>query len=179
MEDTDPREPLLADLINDRKGTRSFEDMAKDTGGAVTRGRFQQLATVRQQSQFPTPATLRGVVAATNLPMREVVLAAARSVGLQVPPDDPTVLAIAGAGSLPADQKELLLNLARDLIRANQAGRRARGGDPAEEDPPEAPRLAVTGISAEGNDPATAVASLELTAGDAVISSSAPPPIYN
>jgi hypothetical protein len=136
MEQSDPREPLLADLINDRKGTRSFSDLAKDSGGLLTRGRFQQLATVRRQNQFPTPETLRGVVLATNLPMREVVLAAARSVGLSVPPEDPTLLTIAGAGALPSDQKELLLNLARDLIRANQAGRRSKR-ESSEDDQPD------------------------------------------
>jgi hypothetical protein len=141
MEPSDPREPLLADLINDRKGTRSYADLERDTGGTITRGRFQQLATVRKQSKFPDPSTLRGIVMATNLPMREVVLAAARSVGLSVPPEDPTILMIAGAGALPDDQKEILLNLARDLIRANQVGRRAKRETP-EDDPPE-PELVV------------------------------------
>lgn len=121
MTDTQRREPLLADLITDRKGTRSYADLERDSGGSVTRGRFQQLATVRTQSQFPTPAILRGVVAATNLPTRDVVLAAARSVGLTVPPEDPTTLVIAGAGSLPDAQKDMLLGIARDLIRANNA----------------------------------------------------------
>lgn len=186
MEQSDPREPLLADLINDRKGNRSYADLERDSGGSVTRGRFQQLATVRTQSQFPTPAILRGVVAATNLPTRDVVLAAARSVGLTVPPEDPTTLVIAGAGSLPDDQKELLLNLARDLIRANQAGRRARRatGEPdapaVDDDPPEDTKLAMTAIpSAENDGPAGPVATLEITAGSAVAAAPAVPPVYN
>ena len=132
----DISQPLLADLINDRKGTRSFARLSRDAGGYPTRNRFQQLATVREQNMFPSPDTLRGVARALNAPMSEVVLAAARSVGLEVPPEDPTVLVIGGAGILPPDAKETLFALARELIKAHQGIRGQRAADHGGEDDP-------------------------------------------
>lgn len=79
----DTQAKLLADLITEHKGDRSYADLSRLTGGAVTRGRWQQLATVRTQTQFPEPRTIRGVAEALRLTHLEVILAAARSVGLE------------------------------------------------------------------------------------------------
>lgn len=131
-------EPTLADLINLRKGKRSYADLSRDAGGYPTRNRFQQLATVPDQSRFPDPETLRGVARTLAAPMSEVVLAAARTVGLPVPPADPNILVIAGVGDLPQEARDLILDMARDMIRTWGAvgghGRRAAG--PEEPDPP-------------------------------------------
>jgi hypothetical protein len=76
------RGKLLADLVMEHKGARSYEDLSRLAGGAITRGRWQQLATVRTQTQFPEARTIRGIALAFGISQREVIHAAARSVGL-------------------------------------------------------------------------------------------------
>ena len=140
----DPAQPDLADLIAMRKGTRSYARLSRDAGGYPTGNRIQQLASEREWAKFPDPDTLRGLARALSLPMSEIVMAAARTVGLPVPPRDPTVLMIAGAGDLPPEAKDMLLTLARDLIRSYGAAsgdHAARGMDTVGDESPPAVRV--------------------------------------
>lgn len=127
----DRGEPTLMELINDYKGSRSFRDLAADSEIGVQWVRFQQLAS-RDLKNFPDPKTLLGVSQALSLPMDEVVLATARSVGLPIRRADPANLTIAGAGDLPKEARALVLEFARDLmaLHSGKQGRHAAAPAP-------------------------------------------------
>ena len=73
----------LQTLITERKGRRSYEDLAKAAGGKPTAARLQQIATNPMRS-FPDPDTLRALHRALRVPLRAVVEAAAVSCGLDM-----------------------------------------------------------------------------------------------
>lgn len=73
----------LQTLIIERKGRRSYEDLAKAAGGKPTAARLQQIATSPMRS-FPDPGTLRALHRALRVPLRAVVEAAATSCGLDL-----------------------------------------------------------------------------------------------
>jgi hypothetical protein len=112
--------PTLAQLIAERKGERSYGRLADDCGNYPTRKRLQQLATSDLHT-FPDPDTIRGLGLGLGASVTEVTLACARSIGLPVAGSDPTELCIAGAGELPSASQELLLSLARDLIKVHRS----------------------------------------------------------
>lgn len=133
--------PNLADLIRERKGDRSFEDISRDSGGYPNKPRIQQLAGGREVRTFPEGDTLLGLSRGLSVPLSEIVAAAARTIGLPIPPSDPHTLVIAGAGDLSDERKNILFNLARQMMRDEEIVRRAElrlegGGD--------APFLSVT-----------------------------------
>ena len=107
--------PSLADLIADRKGSRSYGQLAIDCGDYPTRKRLQQLAS-QPLTNFPDPDTIRGLVRGLGVSATEITLSCARSVGLSVGSQvDPDSLEIAGAGHLPPSAQEVLLVLAREM----------------------------------------------------------------
>jgi len=120
-----PEKPQdLATLILDRKADRSFERLSKDCGGTPSKNRLQQM-TVRVPDGFPTPKAIEGIARGTGATVTEVVMASARSLGLNVTPDDPSALVIARAGLLPLDAKETIFSVARQMMRlawGNQNG---------------------------------------------------------
>jgi hypothetical protein len=112
-------EPDLASLILDAKGDRSYERMSTDCGGLPTDKRLQQMATTPLKA-FPDVATIRGLARGAGTTITAVVLAAARSLGLQVhTAEDPDALTIGGAGELRPDQKDAIRALVRVFREAN------------------------------------------------------------
>lgn len=112
-------DPDLAYLIAVRKGDRSYQRIAEDSGGAITRNRVQQLATEPRQKQFPSPETIRGLARALGATETEVVAAAARSVGIDVRYGiDPRALVIGRAGELPARARDAIVAIAHELLTA-------------------------------------------------------------
>lgn len=71
----------LAALINEMKGDRSYERLARDCGGRPTAGRLQQIAT-SDLSAFPDPETIANLATGLRVSQRTVILAAAESLGL-------------------------------------------------------------------------------------------------
>ena len=132
--------PNLADLIRERKGDRSFEEISRDSGGYPNKPRIQQLAGGREVKTFPEPETLMGLSRGLSVPLTEVILAAGRTLGMPIPPGDPNTLMIAGAGSLSDNAKNIIFSLARELMRNEELAR--RGEHRAEGD--DAPFLSVT-----------------------------------
>ncbi len=62
----------------------SYSDLERASGRALTRGRWQQLGSGVQQRKFPDPASLTVISQVLEVDITTVVLAAARSVGLDV-----------------------------------------------------------------------------------------------
>lgn len=106
----------LATLILDRKADRSFERLSKDCGGIPSANRLQQM-TMRVPNSFPSPDTIIGIARGTGATITDVVMASARSLGLNVTPDDPSALIIARAGLLPLEAKETIYSVARQMMR--------------------------------------------------------------
>jgi hypothetical protein len=62
----------------------SYSDLERASDRALTRGRWQQLGSGVPQRKFPDPASLTVISQVLEVDIRTVVLAAARSVGLDV-----------------------------------------------------------------------------------------------
>ena len=107
----------LQRLILDLRGDRSYERLARDCGYDI-KSRALHRAATKPALSFPDPDTIRGLSRGLNVPVTRVVLAAARSVGLNVADSDPTELVLQGAGELPQESKDLLLGMSRQLQAA-------------------------------------------------------------
>lgn len=106
----------LARLIAQRKGDRSFKRLSSDCGGTPTANRLQQIAT-KDISAFPDPETIRGIAMGLGTTITEVTLASARSLGLAVASGEPDALIVAGAGTLPAEAQEAIMDVSREMQR--------------------------------------------------------------
>lgn len=122
MTSSRPTGLTLKELVLDRKGDRSYEVLARDCGGRPTSKRLQQIATSPAQKNFLDPDTIRGLAHGLGVSVTQVVLASARSCGLDVRDSgDGDALVIGSAGDLTAEQRALILSLARELTRPRQA----------------------------------------------------------
>ena len=76
----------LHDLIRGCMKERgwSYSDLERASGRALTRGRWQQLGSGVVQRKFPDPSSLSVIAEVLEVDITTVVLAAARSVGLDV-----------------------------------------------------------------------------------------------
>jgi hypothetical protein len=81
----DPVLPLDA-LIRSRMRDHgwSYSDLERASGRALTRGRWQQLGSGLPQRKFPDPGSLTVIAQVLEVDITSVVLAAARTVGLDV-----------------------------------------------------------------------------------------------
>lgn len=75
----------LQDLIAQHKGKRSYATLANASGGLAKAASLQAIAT-KEAASFPNADTLKGIAAALNLHINDVVLAAGRSAGLDTEP---------------------------------------------------------------------------------------------
>ena len=110
--------PNLGQLIQARRGTRSYERLAQDSGNRPKLSAWQQWGNGAPRTLLPEPDSIRGMALALGVSHTEVLMAAARSVGLTVASEDPSELRIAGAGLLPSMAQETLLMMARTLALA-------------------------------------------------------------
>lgn len=110
------KEPTLAALINQRKGTRSYVRLSRDCGGNPSRARLQQMATQKLR-EFPDPETIQCLSRGLGATVTEIILASARSLGLSVAVGDPGALVVAGAGNLSPGAQDVILGLARELLK--------------------------------------------------------------
>jgi hypothetical protein len=124
----DPVVPLDA-LIRARMVERgwSYSDLERESGRALTRGRWQQLGSGVPQRRFPDPESLTAISNVLEIDITTVVLAAAQTLGLDVHRG--------GSGMshlLPAETAQLSERM-RDailvLIRSAVADAQAGGGD--------------------------------------------------
>ena len=107
----------LQQLIKDRKGDRSYQRVSKDSGGKPT---FQTLASLAEKpmKSFPSKETIEGLERGLGVPAREIILAAARSLNINVSGD--ADLVIAGAGRLPVASQALLYSMAHEMLNLQE-----------------------------------------------------------
>lgn len=75
----------LQELIQQHKGTRSYAALAKASNGRINASMLHRIAN-KEAKTFPAAATLEGLAQALNLPINTVILAAAKSAGLNPQP---------------------------------------------------------------------------------------------
>lgn len=64
----------------------TYSDLERQSGRALSRGRWQQLGSGVQQKKFPDPVSLSVIAQVLDVDITTVVLAAAQAVGLAVAP---------------------------------------------------------------------------------------------
>jgi hypothetical protein len=115
----DPVLPLDA-LIRARMRERgwTYSDLERASGRALTRGRWQQLGSGREQRKFPDPGSLTVIAQVLELDITSVVLAAARTLGLDVrrPGTGLSQLLPAEAAQLSARMRDAVLSLIRAAV---------------------------------------------------------------
>lgn len=125
----EPVLPLDA-LIRSRMRERgwSYSDLERASGRALTRGRWQQLGSGLPQRKFPDPGSLTVIAQVLEVDITSVVLAAARTLGLDVrrPGTGLSQLLPAEAAQLSARMRDAVLS----LIRAAVSDARPDRGEP-------------------------------------------------
>ncbi|WP_336794238.1 hypothetical protein [Gordonia malaquae] len=113
-------ERTLADLVQQQKAARglSYRMLQERAGDVITAARWQQLGTGTRLKEFPEPATLEAMATALDVHITEVVLAAARSIGLNVTrgaTSDLAAMLPPSAASLTVEQRDAVLTLVRSI----------------------------------------------------------------
>lgn len=117
----------LGELILSRKGSRSYDRLARDCGGDLTAARVHQLATAHMR-RFPGPDVMTNLARGLSVSPREVVLAAARSLGMNLPSGyDTDSMTLAGVATLPSSAREAIANVAREMVRLHETQRAGEG----------------------------------------------------
>lgn len=129
--DEDGSAPTLRKLIRSRMVERgwSYADLERESGGALSRGRWQQLGSADAQHKFPHPESLRIIAQVLEIDVTSVVLAAARAVGLSVPAQtgDLADRLPAGTERLSPTMRDAILGVVRAAVAATAAGPAAHG----------------------------------------------------
>lgn len=119
--------PTLAGLILAAKGDRSFrelKDRADGMGHHSTLSSWQQWASPEfERKLLPDPVTVRAFAAGLGVSETEVLLAAARQVGLDVGEGNQSDLVLPGAGGLAPEDRNVLASLAAVLVAKGGSGR--------------------------------------------------------
>lgn len=76
----------LQELIANHKGNRTYADLAEASGGLLNALTFRNIAIKETAVRFPNVDALQGIATALNFHINDVVLAAARSMGLDTQP---------------------------------------------------------------------------------------------
>lgn len=121
----------LQDLIAERKAGRSYEQLARDCGGAPSAARLQQIATTPLRA-FPDPDTIRSLATGLRVPERAVLNASAESLGLDVAGGSSKLeewLPSSKLGALTPEQVDTVLAVISTLLAPPAAEtRRVDGG---------------------------------------------------
>lgn len=120
MMTTHNSQPTLAELIITQKGDRTYRKLSKDCGGMPTDSRLNSLVNVGIKN-FPDIDTIQRLAIGLRVNVTDVLLACARSLGLNVGAGDPGSLSIPGAGYLPDSAKELLADTASEMLKLQQS----------------------------------------------------------
>lgn len=101
-------------LILRLKSDKSYDTIERLAGGQPT-GRSLQKLVSNGFTRMPDPETFQGLSRALNVSQRELVLAAARTLGIDIEAENPNDLVLVGAGRLPQRSQEALINMSREL----------------------------------------------------------------
>jgi hypothetical protein len=96
----------------------SYADLERESGRALSRGRWQQLGSTDTQPTFPNPESLQVIARVLQIDVTSVVLAAARAAGLPVPAQasDLANLLPAGTERLSEPMRDAILGLIRAAV---------------------------------------------------------------
>lgn len=112
--------PTLAQLIRARMAERawSYSDLEQQSNQALSRGRWQQLGSGAEQRKFPEPASLKVIASVLQVDITTVVLAAARTLGLDAHTrgSDLANLLPAGTERLSEPIRDAILTLIRAAV---------------------------------------------------------------
>ena len=111
--------PTLPELIQRHRGGRSFRELRERAAGfgyTSTQSSWQQWARKDiPRYDLPSTETLKAFAAGLGVSETEVLMAAARTVGIDVGPENETDLVIPRAGFLSPADKNVLFSLAAVL----------------------------------------------------------------
>lgn len=109
--------PNLQQLITEQKRLSgySYDEYANRSGHVISRQRWQQLATGQRIKEFSEPPTLQAMADALEVDITLVVLAMAKSLGLQVgtQQSDLALLMPPSARHLTPEQRDAIIRLVR------------------------------------------------------------------
>lgn len=108
--------PNFSELVLNLKGSKSYDMIEKASGGEVSAKRLQKLVN-NSFTRLPEPGLFKALSLAFNVSQRELVLAAARTLGIDVQDENPDDLLLVGAGKLPQENQDLLKTTSRELQR--------------------------------------------------------------
>lgn len=113
----------LNELFLTHKGTRSYDDLARQCGGALTSQRLQQIATTTP-AEFPKPKNIQAISRALGVTEVVVVLAAAESLGLDVARQLPKLVQVlpAAASDLSDEEAAAIAHVIRAFKREDVMG---------------------------------------------------------
>lgn len=130
--DEDGSAPTLRQLIRSRMSERgwSYADLERESGRALSRGRWQQLGSADAQHKFPNPESLAIIARVLEIDVTSVVLAAARAVGLPVTAQagEFANLLPAGTEQLSEPMRDAILALVRAAVAGTTADRAGQTG---------------------------------------------------
>lgn len=126
--------PTLTELISERKRLRGFSyaDLENRADSVISRQRWQQLGTGVRIKEFPEPATIEAMSKALDVDVSEVVLAAARSIGLNVKRGARSDLAArlpSTADRLSEMQRDAIVTLVRSITEVTNGMEAATQSD--------------------------------------------------
>lgn len=113
-------QPDLANLLADAKAALglSYEALSAACGGAPSDKRLHQLINAPLKN-FPDPSTIRSLSRGTGVSVKDIVMAAARSLDLAVPDSDPDAVHIQGSRDLPASTQAAFVAMGQELVKLN------------------------------------------------------------
>ncbi|MDQ1053215.1 hypothetical protein QE394_001143 [Arthrobacter sp. SORGH_AS 212] len=120
---TTTKGPNFQQLVLAHKRDDSYETISKRAGG-VPKARALQSIVNDGFTRMPTPETFAGLSKAFSISPRELVLAAARTMGIDVGDDRESDLVLWGAGRLPQESQDVLRNTAGELLNWMDGSRR-------------------------------------------------------
>lgn len=106
--------PNFQQLVLTHKQDDSYETISKRAGG-VPKARALQSIVKDGFTRWPTAETFAGLSRALNVSQRELVLAAARTLGIDVEDENPNDLLLIGAKRLPYESQQMLVDMSVEL----------------------------------------------------------------
>lgn len=136
------RVPTLQELVRSRTDERgwSYGELSARSGGRISKARFGQLGAGRRLREFPEPSTIEALADALEIDVTSVILAVARSLGLDVRRRGPDLAHLLPAGTdrlSPAMRDAILAFVRAAVAEAVQSGDDDdRGAAPADDEVP-------------------------------------------
>ncbi|MGW8593190.1 hypothetical protein ACWGLC_15985 [Dietzia sp. NPDC055877] len=131
--------PTLADLIQARKAARgwSYREIAARGNDVISAQRWQQLGTGVRLREFPEPTTMAAMADALEVDVAAVLLATAKSLGLDVQRRQSELAAMlpSTADQLTSEQRDAVLAVVRAMTPTKEQKNEDQGTQSASSDP--------------------------------------------